>query len=60
VSVVSVYTVFADADEAEVTAGRDEDRLFACVNLLGPVRPIYRWKARSSVPQIELRRDAVN
>ncbi len=44
-SVISVYAVFADADEAE-RIGRAivEERLAACVNLLGPVRSIYRWK----------------
>ena len=44
-SVVSVYAVFADADEAE-RIGRAvvEARLAACVNLLGPIRSIYRWK----------------
>jgi periplasmic divalent cation tolerance protein len=44
VSVVSVYAVFSDADEAE-RIGRTvvEERLAACVNLLGPVRSIYRW-----------------
>jgi len=44
-SVVSVYAVFADAEEAE-RIGRAvvEDRLAACVNLLGSIRSIYRWK----------------
>jgi periplasmic divalent cation tolerance protein len=44
-SVVSVYAVFADADEAE-RIGRAvvEDRLAACINILGPVRSIYRWR----------------
>jgi periplasmic divalent cation tolerance protein len=43
-SVVSVYAVFADADEAE-RIGRIavEERLAACVNLLGPIRSLYRW-----------------
>ena len=43
-SVVSVYAVFADAAEAE-RLGRQlvEDRLAACVNILGPIRSIYRW-----------------
>ena len=44
-SVISVYAVFADAGEAE-RIGRlvVEERLAACVNLLGPIRSIYRWK----------------
>jgi periplasmic divalent cation tolerance protein len=44
-SVTSVYAVFADADEAE-RIGRIavEERLAACVNILGPVRSIYRWQ----------------
>ena len=46
-SVVSVYAVFADAEEAE-RIGRTvvEERLAACVNILGPVRSIYRWQGR--------------
>jgi len=45
VSVVSVYAVFADAEEAE-RIGRAvvEERLAACINILSPVRSIYRWK----------------
>jgi periplasmic divalent cation tolerance protein len=44
-SVVSVYAVFADADEAESIGRRVvEERLAACVNILGPIRSIYRWK----------------
>jgi periplasmic divalent cation tolerance protein len=44
-SVVSVYCVFADADEAE-RIGRQmvEERLAACVNILAPCRSIYRWQ----------------
>ena len=44
-SVVSVYAIFADAEEAE-RIGRAvvEARLAACINILGPVRSIYRWK----------------
>ena len=43
-SVVSVYAVFADAAEAE-RIGRQiiEERLAACINILGPLRSIYRW-----------------
>jgi periplasmic divalent cation tolerance protein len=43
-SVVSVYAVFADADEAE-RIGRVviDERLAACINILAPCRSIYRW-----------------
>lgn len=46
-SVVSVYALFADAEEAE-RIGRTviEERLAACVNILSPVRSIYRWKGK--------------
>lgn len=44
-SVVSVYSVFANSDEAErIGRAMVEERLAACVNLLGAVRSIYRWK----------------
>ena len=44
-SLVSVYAVFANAEEAE-RIGRAviEERLAACVNILGATRSIYRWK----------------
>ena len=44
-SVVSVYCVFANADEAE-RIGRAvvEEGLAACINVLGPFRSIYRWQ----------------
>jgi len=44
-SVVSVYAIFANAEEAE-RIGRTavEERLAACINILGPVRSIYRWQ----------------
>ena len=44
-NVVSVYAIFADGDEAE-RIGRAviDERLAACINILGPVRSIYRWK----------------
>lgn len=46
-SVISVYAVFANAEEAE-RIGRVavEERLAACVNILGPVRSIYRWEGK--------------
>jgi len=44
-SVLSVYAVFANAEEAE-RIGRAviEEQLAACINILSPVRSIYRWK----------------
>jgi periplasmic divalent cation tolerance protein len=44
-SVVTVYAVFADPAEAQ-RIGRTivEERLAACVNILGPCRSIYRWE----------------
>ena len=46
-SVVSVYAVFANAQEAE-QIGRTvvEERLAACINIIAPVRSIYRWKGK--------------
>ncbi|MFL6725592.1 MAG: divalent-cation tolerance protein CutA [Sphingomicrobium sp.] len=46
-SVVSVYAIFADAEEAE-RIGRTivEERLAACVNILGPIQSIYRWEGK--------------
>ena len=46
-SVVSVYAVFANVEEAE-RIGRAvvEARLAACVNILGPLRSIYRWDGK--------------
>ena len=44
-TVVSVYAVFADADEAERIARIVvEERLAACANILVPIRSIYRWR----------------
>ena len=46
-SVVTVYAVFADADEAErIARSVIEDRLAACVNILAACRSIYRWEDR--------------
>ena len=44
-SVVSVYVIFANAEEAE-RIGRAvvEEGLAACTNILGPCRSIYRWQ----------------
>ena len=46
-SVVSVYCVFANAEEAE-RIGRTvvEEGLAACINMLAPIRSIYRWKGK--------------
>jgi periplasmic divalent cation tolerance protein len=44
-SVVSVYVIFANPEEAE-HIGRVvvEERLAACINVLDPCRSIYRWQ----------------
>ena len=44
-TVVSVYAIFADTEEAE-RIGRQmvDERLVACVNILGPCRSIYWWQ----------------
>jgi len=43
-TVVTVYTVFADADEAR-RIGRTvvEERLAACINLFGPCTSLFWW-----------------
>lgn len=45
--IVSVYCVFADADEAE-RIGRTvvEEKLAACINILAPCKSIYRWQGK--------------
>jgi periplasmic divalent cation tolerance protein len=44
-TVVSVYAVFADADEAaRIGRAMVEERLAACINILGPCHSIYRWQ----------------
>lgn len=43
--IVSVYAIFADTDEARRIARIVvEERLAACVNILGPCHSIYRWQ----------------
>ena len=46
-SVVSVYCIFANAEEAD-RIGRTvvEERLAACINILGSCRSIYRWQGK--------------
>ena len=42
---LSVYIIAADADEAErIAEALVAERLAACVNLLGSVTSVYRWK----------------
>ena len=46
-TIASVYAVFANQSEA-VAIGRTvvEERLAACINILGPCRSIYRWQGK--------------
>ena len=42
---ISVYIVAADAAEADrIAVALVQDRLAACVNILGTVRSVYRWQ----------------
>jgi periplasmic divalent cation tolerance protein len=44
-SVVTVYAIFADPAEAQcIGMAIVEEKLAACVNILGPCRSIYRWE----------------
>ena len=44
-TIVSVYAVFADRDEAErIGRAMVEVKLAACVNILAPCRSFYRWE----------------
>ena len=46
-SVVTVYTVFKDADEANAAARTlVAEKLAACVNLLGSCRSTYAWEGK--------------
>jgi periplasmic divalent cation tolerance protein len=51
-SIVSVYAVFASAEEAE-RIGRAvvDERLAACINILGPIRSVYRWQGKLETAQ---------
>ena len=43
--IASVYATFASPEEAErIGRAAIEERLAACVNILGPCRSIYRWQ----------------
>ena len=47
IGIVSVYAVFADMEEAARIGGSVvEEKLAACVNLLGPCQSIYRWQGK--------------
>ena len=44
-AIVSVYAVFADADEARrIATVAIGERLAACANIFAPCRSIYRWQ----------------
>ena len=44
--IVSVYVTFADEAEAErIGRAMVEERLAACINILGETRSIYRWQS---------------
>ena len=43
-SVVTIYAIFADPAEAQrIGMTIVEEKLAACVNILGPCRSIYHW-----------------
>lgn len=46
-SITSVFVIFANGEEA-ARIGRQmvEERLAACVNILGGVQSIYRWRGK--------------
>ena len=46
-SVVSVYAVFANAEEAErIGRAMVEQKLAACINIFPHIRSIYRWNGK--------------
>ncbi len=45
--IVSVYVTFANRDEAaRIGRAMIEERLAACINILGEAQSIYRWQGR--------------
>ena len=43
--IVAIYAIFGSAGEAErIGRAMVEQRLAACVNILGPCRSFYRWQ----------------
>jgi periplasmic divalent cation tolerance protein len=45
--IVSVYVTFANAEEAErIGRAMIDERLAACINILGETTSIYRWQGR--------------
>jgi len=45
--IVSVYVTFANAEEAErIGHAMIDERLAACINILGETKSIYRWQGR--------------
>ena len=44
---ISVYMTAASLEEADaIAAALVEARLAACVNILGPIRSVYRWQGQ--------------
>ena len=64
--IATVYAVFGSADEAKrIGEAMVEQRLAACVNILGPAHSIYRWdgtiERAEEVPALfKTTRDAAN
>ena len=64
--IATVYAVFGSRDEAErIGEAMIEQRLAACVNILGPAQSIYRWDGKieraEEVPALfKTTRDAAN
>jgi periplasmic divalent cation tolerance protein len=51
-TVVSLYAIFADNEEADrIGHIVVEERLAACINILGPCKSIYRWQGKVETAQ---------